>query len=168
MKILHDKLVTRNENREVTITRWVRPKGYKLAVCEMSCNVFKSSLILCFGKSSEFKKFVKEYADYDCDIENANALYVYTKIKDETYNFILIQEFDYRAKDFGTLCHELHHFTHLSLERIGIDYGRGGEEVFAYFQGHFMEMIIKAFVELSKKYDENLEPVKLKTKHKNK
>jgi hypothetical protein len=56
----------------------------------------------------------------------------------------------------------------LALERIGIDYGRGGEELFAYFQGHFMELTIKAFVELTKRYDQNLDPVKLKTKHKKK
>lgn len=140
--------------REVVVSRWIKPKGYDLAVCEINSSMFVTSLVLIYGKFDEFKRFVRDRDNYDCDHDNACAMYVTVKTEGEIRNYILIQQNEWRATDYGTICHELHHFTHRALSNIGIEYGAGGEELFAYFQGYFMEVVIKAFVELkkSKKY----------------
>lgn len=152
MIIEAEKWLTKNELREVAITRWMKPKGFKLSICEFSNKMFGLNLILVHGEIKEFSKFIKDKNDYTCEHESAKALFVWTKNpkSNETEHYIVITECDWYADDYGTICHELHHFTHFGLESIGIDYGRAGEELFAYFQGYFMTSMVKAFQELKK------------------
>jgi hypothetical protein len=46
-------------------------------------------------------------------------------------------------------------FTHYYLRDIGLIYCQESEEAFAYFQGYFMDLVIRAFIELKKKLKEN-------------
>ena len=64
------------------------------------------------------------------------------------FHSILIQENNWTAKNYGTLAHEVHHLTHCGLEEKGATYGTGGEEVYAYTQGFFMEMVVRALINL--------------------
>lgn len=152
MMIKQEKFLSKNEMREVIITRWIKPKGYKVSLCEFKNSTFPINLILVFGDIKEFAKLVKERSDYDVEhVNTAQALFVHVKnTVGEMDNYILITKNEWMADDYGTICHELHHFTHQALEQIGIDYGRAGEELFAYFQGHYMELVCRAFVELRK------------------
>lgn len=152
MKIEYEKFLNNIELQEVAITRWIKPKGYDLAVCEFANKMFGLNLILSFGSIQESRRLILSKTKYDIGEESPLALYVWHKDNETgvSTRFLLITENDWTAKDYGTICHELHHFAHNALDTIGVTYGSGGEELYAYFQGYFMELIIKAFQELRK------------------
>lgn len=142
--------ITKHEMREVTISRWVIPKGYKLAVCDLKDTIYNQSLTVVLGTTREFRRFIKDSYDYDVDCDSALAFYFQIKKDGKTSYFMLIQENEWRASDYGNICHELHHFTHYMLDNLGLSYGLGGEEAYAYVQGYYMEQVCRAFVELKK------------------
>lgn len=149
---LHKKFVGKTLKQEI-IGPWYKPKGFDLTFCQLASPMFGFVLNLVYGTYDEWEKFMVKYHDRSKD--NADSLAVYCWATDpktqENVKYLLITQNTWSAKDYGTICHELHHFTHLALDTIGIEYGRAGEELFAYFQGHFMELVVRAFIELNSK-----------------
>jgi hypothetical protein len=150
MKIALQKVITRKVHKEQTISEWCQPKGYKLSVCTLQTEAMKLTLNLVFGEFEEFKRFIKNTYEQDIKHNSANAFCMQFEHEKTTWNFMLITQNDWTAQDYGTIAHELHHFTHFALTEKGVSYGEGGEEVFAYTQGYFMELVVRAFVELRK------------------
>lgn len=147
------KYITRKTFKEEAISEWFTLKGYTLITCALQNSLFaKAILNVVFGEYEEFKRYIKDTHKYDLGHEDCVAMYVWVfdKERNKHYKYLLIQEVDWTAKCYGTMCHELHHYTHIYLKELGIEYSEGSEEVFAYFQGHFMELLIKAFIELKK------------------
>lgn len=125
--------------------------------------MFGLNLVFVVGDYNEFRNYVKFHDDYDIGKKDCGGMYVYTDEKDgEMKRYLWVPSKDFTSNGYGTLCHELHHFTHQSLGDRGITYGTAGEELFAYFQGYFMELVVKAMVELDR--IEKLEFEKLKNK----
>jgi hypothetical protein len=151
--VAYDKVITDKEYKQSIISGWVKAKGYDLSVCTISSKTLKLSLNLVYGTFDVFKEFIQKEHGKEIKFDNAEALYLQVDDKDCAWNFILIQSMDWTANDYGVICHELHHFTHYGLEEKGVTYGTGGEEVYAYVQGHFMELVVRAFVELKKVID---------------
>lgn len=151
MKIVIDKMISKNIYKLEAIGEWYKPKGFDLSMTNIDNAPQKISVNLIFGKYAEFKRMILEHFGEKLDHDDCNAMCVQLKDKEgKTCNFILIQKNDWTAEDYGTLCHELHHLTHFALTEKGVSYGEGGEEVYAYLQGYFMEMVVRAFVELHK------------------
>lgn len=136
--------------REVLVTQWVQPAGFDLAVVTLNSQELKISVNLVFGELKEFKKFIASAYDHKVDVEDANALATTFTHEGKAWNYLLITKNDWHAEDYGTIAHELHHITHFALEEKGITYGSAGEECFAYVQGYFMELVVRAFMELKK------------------
>lgn len=150
-KVSYEKVLTKKSYEAELITQWVKIKGFDLSACTINDPVMKMSLNLAFGNFDEFKKFMKKDYDKEVVFNDAHALAFSFDDKDHTrWNWVLITENDWYAADYGTICHELHHFTHFGLTEKGVNYGEGGEEVYAYTQGFFMEMVVRAFMELKK------------------
>lgn len=146
------KALTKQTYKLPIVNEWVMQKGYDLKLCAISNHTFNLNLNLVYGSYEEFKKFLKEQFDTPLEHESCVAMVV-SGIKDKegvVWHFMLIQSNDWTAKDYGTLAHETHHFTHFGLGEKGISYGEAGEECFAYVQGYFMEMIVRSFVQLNK------------------
>jgi hypothetical protein len=147
--VVEEKIIVKKENNERVISRWVKPKGYDLAICELYNYMFGVGVTVVFGKMDEAKKFVKDRTEYEIEHDNANAMFVWAKHENEDKKFLLFTENNWAAEDYGTICHELHHFTHHVIdEEIGASYGKEGEEFYAYFQGYFMGLVVLAFSEL--------------------
>lgn len=150
MKLPYSKLLTKSVMREQVVSEWVRPKGYDLSAVTISLPIFKISLNLVLGDFDEFSRFIKDTFDVECK-DCAKAYFCCFNDKDKVHwNWILIQRNDWRAEDYGTLAHELHHFVHSALDETGVAYGTAGEEVYAYMQGYFMELVVRAFIMLGK------------------
>ena len=151
------KLFTRDTKEETVISEWYTPNLADILMCEIHNEMFGVSLRLCYGTYEEFKKLLKEAHNYDTGHESCKAMYCWIERNGETFKYLLIQKMDWTANDYGTIVHELHHFTHLFMKEIGVDYGEGGEEVFAYFQGYYMELVVRAFMGLTKQKNKNTE-----------
>ncbi|MGV8131595.1 MAG: hypothetical protein ACP5N7_05855 [Candidatus Pacearchaeota archaeon] len=149
-QLQYEKIISKNEFKEVLISKWMKPKGYELEMTQLSLMAFGIYTNLIFGKYSEFKKFIKDKHNFDTEHEACMAMVVQVKDKGVTWNYMLIQENEWSAENYGTIAHELHHLTHFVLSDKGVNYGEGGEEVFAYIQGYFMELVVRAFIELKK------------------
>jgi len=143
---------TTKEFRTSLISKWVYEKKHNLYVCTIYEQTLGIALNLVYGKLDDFNKMIKEKHGIDTTVGSCVALALH--FKDDTtkigWNFVLIQENGWYAKDYGTICHELHHATHFAINEKGITYGDGGEELYAHTQGFFMEMVVRAFVELNK------------------
>lgn len=150
MKIKFQRYITRKTRNEQTISEWIQPKGFNLSITTIQTDSMKITLNLVYGEFEEFKKFIKHTFDQEIKHSSANAFCMQFEHEKTTWNFMLITTNEWTAPDYGTICHELHHFVHFALDEKGVSYGAGGEEVFAYLQGFFMEMCVRAFVELSK------------------
>jgi len=155
MKIKFDKILVKKTMVEETIGQWVNPKGFNLPIVSISTALYNSTLNVCFGEYREFVRFLKEICDHDIsEHDNPLALFVYFKNKkdeEKDSNWLLITENNWSATDYGTLCHELHHFAFIALDKIGIEQDHKSEEAFAYFQGYFMERVVRSFISLKKK-----------------
>lgn len=149
-KLIFEKIISKNEFKEVVISRWIKPKGYQLSMTSIEVAALKITVNLVFGKYDQFKKFIKDNHDFDTVHEACTAMVVTLKDEGVTWHYMLIQENEWTAEHYNTICHELHHLAHFVLSEKGITYGEGGEELFAYIQGYFMEMVVRAFVELKK------------------
>lgn len=149
MKI--EKDITKKKMTETVISVWSKIKDYDLVACDISVSMFRSNLIFCVGSNKEFARMLLTEHDYKLE-GSGRAFYVYVTNKEGIRtNYILIQGNDWSAEDYGTIVHELHHFTHIYLQQhVGCSYGEGGEEFFAYFQGYHMELVVSALVELKK------------------
>jgi len=152
MTIDYDKVITKNSFDTEVVSKWFNVNKFNMKICEITIPIFKNNLCLCVGKYSDFEKMLKHH--YERTPDNDNPMACYSWITDpetkEKRKFLLLTEQQRNAKNFGTITHETHHFTHSVLEDIGIDYGRGGEELFAYFQGYVTELVVRALVELEK------------------
>lgn len=143
--------ICKKEYKLPLIGKWYKPKDLDLYTCDISVPALNLNYMLVFAKIDEFAKYVKKRCDYKVqNVENANALYVYINENGNNDKYIVFTEYDWTAKDYGTICHELHHAVHSALDDIGISYGQAGEEVYAYLQGHLMELVVRAFMELHK------------------
>lgn len=137
--------------RETAITQWVKPKGYALAITTIRCQALHLHLNLAHGPLKEFKRFIRDEADYQIQHEAATAIYVFTTNESGNMDhWIDIPENEWCSNNYGAICHELHHFVHQGLDDLGVKYGEGGEEIYAYLQGYFMEQVVRAFVALKK------------------
>lgn len=162
MKISMRKVIVKETMKEEVISEWVQPKDFDLKCVCLTVPAFKLSLNIAYGSYAEFKKFLKKEFDIDTEHKDCNAMAV-TFDKDGTaWHWMNIQVNDWRAEEYGTICHELHHVTHFMYEKMGVTYGSAGEEAYAYLQGHLMELVVRAFVMLDKK----LRPEKFKKKKK--
>ncbi len=150
MQLNIEKTITKKELNSVLVSKWRKPKGYDLSFTDISCPSMKLTLNVMFGKYDEFKRFMKNMHDFDTVHQACTAMCVMCKKDGTAWHYILIQENDWTADHYNTLVHELHHFIHFALDDKGVSYGMGGEEVFAYLQGYFMEMVVRAFIELKK------------------
>ncbi len=151
MNIVSEKNLTKNVMKEEVISQWFKPKGFDLSLVTLDNSMFRLTLNVCLGTFDEFKRFIQStHSDAKIEHDAALAMYVQVKESKETFHHILITENDWTASDYGTICHELHHFVHYALDEKGASYGLGGEEIYAYMQGYFMTVIIRAFVELGK------------------
>lgn len=154
MKIAFDKILVKETMEETTITNWYKPKGFDLAIITISDPLFRSALNLVLGKYKEFKRFLLEICDHEIDREEPQAILVFfTNKKDDNRMayFMLIQSNDWLAEDYGTISHELHHFVHISLDKLGVKHSPESEETFAYKLGYFMERVVRAFMMYKKK-----------------
>lgn len=146
-----EKIISKNEMNETVISKWRKPKGYDLAMCELSVHPLKIYVNLVYGNYKIFKKFVKDKNAFDIEYDECTAICVSFKKEGIQWHYILIQKNEWRAEDYGTICHELHHLTHFTIGEKGVTYEQGVEEIYAYIQGYFMELVVRAFVELGKK-----------------
>lgn len=149
-EIAYDKIIVNKERREQVISEWVKAKGFDLSICTVRDIALKLNLNVVFGDFDVFKDFIWNTHKEKITHASANAFFLQMEKPECTWNYILITKNDWTAEDYGTICHELHHFTHGGLQEKGIEYGSAGEECFAYVQGYFMEMMIRAFMELRK------------------
>lgn len=145
-----EKVISKNELKDALITKWLKPKGYDLAMTSINSEVFAVTVNLVYGKYDEFKKFIKEKHGFDTEFKDCVAMCLRIQDNGVTWHYVLIQKNEWYAENYGTICHELHHLTHFVLDDKGIVYCRESEEVFAYVQGFFMEMVVRAFMELKK------------------
>lgn len=149
------KNVTKKVFTEVAISNWQEISNVYISSLTVEC--FCLSLNLVYGKLQDFKNYVKKQHEELVNIDECTAVFVSLKKEGVTWYYILIQENDWYAQDYGIICHELHHFIHKSLEEKGVTYAENSEEVYAYLQGHFMELVIKSLLELKKVIDKNEE-----------
>lgn len=145
--------ITKTQMDETTISRWVRPEGHDISVVTLSEPVYGTSINVLHGKYSEAGKYIKYRTEYEIGAKATKGSFVYAhdKITDGgPIYFMIIPQNDWCADDYSTIVHELHHFTHYALGNMGIEHCKESEECFAYFQGYFMDKIVRAFVELKK------------------
>lgn len=150
MKKIANKIITKKTYSERVISEWVKPIGYDLSICTINTKAMEISFNLVYGTFAEFKTFLKKEYNHDIKFNGAHAIVVQFEYETVVWNFMLITQNTWTAQDYGTICHELHHLTHFALSDKGVSYGEAGEEVFAYTQGYFMELVVRAFVELHK------------------
>lgn len=151
MKITIDKIISKNVYKTELIGQWFKPKGFDLSMTAINCPSLKICVNLVHGSFTEFKRMI--YLQFGEDLKTDSCVAFACSLKDKNgtqWNFVLIQENEWTAEHYGTLAHEIHHLTHFSLEEKGVTYGMGGEEVYAYLSGFFMEMIVRAFQELKR------------------
>lgn len=154
MKIPY-KILINKSMKETTIGRWIKPTGFELPMIAIHNPLFNSSLNFCFGKYAEFRRFLLETYDVEIDNDEPVAVFVHFRNKKDDNKmayFINLQSNEFRATDYGTIVHELHHFVHHSLNHIGMWASKDSEEVYAYSIGFFMERIMRALVIYKKKY----------------
>lgn len=146
-----DKALSKAKYTDEIVSSWYKAKGFDLVYCQVWNKMFGLCLNVVYADLDEFARWIKSKHNYTVEKGDALAMYLYIENPNgEIFKYMLIQTANWTADQYGTICHELHHFTHLALADIGIEYGRGGEELFAYFQGHYMEMVVRAFIELHK------------------
>lgn len=150
MKITLDKVISKNTYQLEAIGEWYKPKGYDLAMTNIDCDALKINVNLVYGTLDEFKKMILHQFNEKVEVVSCIAMYIQIEENSKPWHFVLIQGNEWTAQDYGTICHELHHLTHHALEEKGVTYGTGGEEIYAYVQGHFMELVVRAFVEYKK------------------
>lgn len=151
MKIVIDKIISKNVYKTEIIGTWYKPKGFDLSMTAINCPSLKICVNLIFGTYEEFKRMI--YIQFGEDLKSDTCIAMAVNLKDKNgvqWNFVLIQENEWTAEHYGTLAHEIHHLTHFSLSEKGVNYGEGGEEVYAYLTGYFMEMIVRSFQELKR------------------
>lgn len=151
MQLEYEKVLVKSTMQEDAIGQWLKPAKYDISIVPLNIPVFKITLNLAYGSFEEFKRFVLTKFEHQIEHHSANAMAISFEHEGTTWNFINIQKCDWTARDYGTICHELHHATHFSLTNMGVDYGTAGEEVYAYMQGHLMELVVRAFQMLHKK-----------------
>lgn len=151
MKIPMQKVIIRDTMKEEVISVWVQPKGFDLKCVCLTVPALKLSLNLAYGPYTEFKKFLKKEFDQDTEHKDCNAMAITFEKNGTSWHWMNIQVNTWRAEEYGTICHELHHVTHFMLSKMGVEYSMAGEEVYAYLQGYLMELVIRAFVMLDKK-----------------
>lgn len=144
------KYLSRKTYNPEVIAEWVKPKGFDLAITCIKDLTFNLSINLVFGDFHEFKKFIKNEYELDLEHDNARAYALRFSKPECDWNYLLISDLDWRAQDYGTIAHEVHHMTHFALKDKGLTHSSDSEESFAHFQGFLMEMIIRAFVEYKK------------------
>ena len=145
-------LVSKKHNVSI-ISSWVKPGNFDLSICTIDEPSLNLSLNLILGSLEEAKKFIKEeYGESPIKNLGNGTIAVSFNVEKEgfLYNYINIQKNEWLAMDYGVICHELHHFTHHALAEKGIDYCEGGEELFAYIQGYFMENVVRALITIGK------------------
>ena len=144
------KYLVHKEMKEVVVSRWLQAKHFDLRCVNILAPMFNMTLNVAYGSYDEFKKFLKKEFDVDTEHKNAMAMVVTFEHENVCWHWMNIQKNDWTAEDYGVLAHELHHFTHFSLKEKGITYGEAGEELYAYFQGYFIELVVRAFAQLHK------------------
>lgn len=144
------KTISKNVYKSIIINEWLKPEGFDLSICCVSEPVMKIALNIVYGDYKEFARFIKQQHAYDTEYESCVAMCLQVKKDGVAWNYINIQNNNWTAEHYGTMVHELHHFTHFALDEKGISYGSAGEELYAYVQGYFMEMLVRAFIELGK------------------
>ncbi len=139
----------------VLVTRWKSDRKLPdLKIVTLVDRVFTVSLNLAYGSYSDFAKFI--YDEFKVEDPKGNAeehpegMYVSFVSEGVRWHWLLITEMEFTCKDYGTIVHELHHFVHNSIEGKGVIYSKDSEEAFAYVQGYFMDLVIRAFVELKR------------------
>jgi len=145
-----EKTLVKKTFTEVSISQWIKPEGYKLAMCALNLPAFKITLNLFFGEFNEFKRFLKEESNFETNVENCIAAVASIQKDGIVYHNMIIQQNDWTCENYNTIVHELHHFTHFALKHIGVNYSDDSEECYAYIQGYFMELVCRAFLELKK------------------
>ncbi len=144
--------ITKDTHKEEVITEWCAIHG--LADCyivTIKNESLKMSLNVFMGSMENFASFIKDRFDKDVECKSYNALFIAFKDRDFLqWNWINIQSNSWLASDYGLICHELHHYIHVSLPERDIKYCEENEEVFAHLQGWFMEMVVRAFAQLKK------------------
>lgn len=151
MKYVYKKVLCRQTMITETISKWYQPAGFDVSLCQLQAPMFGFVFTLIYGKYSEWEKFMYKHHSREADNDNPLAVYAWTidPSSKEKVKYLLITENNWSGQDYGTIAHELHHLTHMSLDDIGIKYGGSvNEELFAYFQGYFMELVVRAFVAL--------------------
>jgi hypothetical protein len=149
MKIDIDSIVVKETHAEDEIGQWVKSHG--LYCVPLYIPVFKFTLTIAYGSFEAFKSFMLKQFEHDVKHHSAQAMAVGFEDKEQTqWHWLNIQSCEWSAKDYGTLAHELHHATHFMLEEMGVTYDTAGEEVFAYMQGHLMELTVRAFFSLKR------------------
>lgn len=138
---------------EEIIGKWIKPKDFNLTCNSIRVPVFKFNLNIAYGEFEEFKRFLILKFGHDVKYEAAHAMVCSFKKDGIQWHWMNIQQMQFTAEDYGTMVHELHHFAHFAMEEMGVTYGMGGEEVYAYLQGHMMEMVCRAFSMLRKKLE---------------
>lgn len=147
---MKQKILVKETLQHEVVSEWVKPDGYNLSCVTIQFPMMKIALNVAFGEYEEFKKFLKKEFDFDTEHADAAAICVAFKHEKTQWHWINIQTNNWLAQDYGTICHELHHFVHFALGESGIQYGTAGEELFAYMQGQAMELVVRAFLKLKK------------------
>lgn len=150
MKIARKRIVVKKTFNEEVISQWVEAAGFNLKCVSLNVPPFKLSLNVAYGPYDEFKKFLKKEFDQDTEHADCNAMAITFEKDGTTWHWMNIQVNEWRAEEYGTICHELHHVTHFMYDKMGVTYGNAGEEAYAYLQGYLMELVVRAFVQLKK------------------
>lgn len=153
MKIVYSRPLT-TPMQEEAIGPWVAPKDFDdLSCVAIHIPVFKISLNVAVGDFDRYKEFMQRQfgQEIKAHAESTRAFFCAFTHEGSDWNWIFLPEMGWFSSDWGTLCHELHHFTHAALQKTGIEYCKeDSEELFAYVQGHSMTLLVRAFIELRK------------------
>lgn len=159
---MHSKtiLLTHQEYKEPIIGRWAKLKDYDIMGVDISTEMMGINLILLITEDEEMIRFVREqHHKVEDRMDKNGAYYQLTDPKTlKMHHYIQLKSYDITLfNTINTAAHEIHHFVHGVLRDKGIEYGEGGEELYAYMQGHFTEMVARALSQLYK--------LKMKKKH---
>lgn len=105
------------EYAPTSVSKWTRPRGYDLWLCELTLHPLSLQYTLVCGALLEFQRYLREECSHTVEVEPREvALYVYG----DSQRYIVIPQNAWTPDDHGTISHELHHATHLGLESNGI------------------------------------------------
>lgn len=152
IKLRDYKYINQKEFRPTVISRWGSPNyAPSASLCSIIHDESGMTLNLFIGSVEDFNTHCKNKYDKELVKRSYQALFFSNESEGTTIYWIHLLKNEFLAEDYNSIVHELHHFIHYALsdrnQPYHLDYT---EEKYALMQGWFMEMVIRALVELNR------------------